>query len=73
MTEALGAIIRYCLDDLRLHRIEANVMPRNERSKRVLKGLGFEYEGASARYLRINGKWEDHEHYVLLNAKVEES
>jgi [ribosomal protein S5]-alanine N-acetyltransferase len=71
MTEALPAVIEFCFGDLALHRIEASVLPRNERSRRLLRRLGFEYEGTSKRYLKIDGEWQDHEHYVLLNARVE--
>jgi ribosomal-protein-alanine N-acetyltransferase len=42
-------------------------MPRNKRSIQVVKKRGFFYEGTSKHYLKINGKWEDHAHYVLLN------
>ncbi len=69
-TEALEYAISYLFSEYRLHRIEANVMPGNTPSKRVLQKLGFEYEGASRRYLKINGVWEDHEHYVRFNTEV---
>ena len=71
MTEALKKVISICFEDLKLHRIEANVVPRNIRSKKVLEKLGFINEGMSKKYLKINGVWEDHEHYVLLNEKIE--
>ncbi|EGJ11271.1 GNAT family N-acetyltransferase [Rubrivivax benzoatilyticus] len=71
MQEGLRAAIRWVFESLQLHRIEANVMPRNLASKRVLERLGFELEGSSRKYLKINGVWEDHQHYVLLNEGVE--
>jgi len=71
ITEALKKTVSICFDEIKLHRIEANVVPRNIRSKRVLEKLGFGYEGLSRRYLKINGLWEDHEHYVLLNDDLE--
>ena len=60
MTEALGAAVRHLFDHEGLHRVEANVMPRNAASLRVLARLGFEPEGLARRYLRIGGEWEDH-------------
>jgi ribosomal-protein-alanine N-acetyltransferase len=60
MTEALGAVILYAFSDLRLHRLQANYLPRNERSARVLRRLGFVVEGVARDYLRIDGRWEDH-------------
>ena len=70
MTEALRRAIAFVFDELQLHRIEANVMPRNLRSSRVLAKLGFVEEGLARQYLKINGVWEDHIHYVMLNDKV---
>lgn len=67
MTEALEKVIEFAFTALRLHRIEANIMPRNLRSMRVVRKLGFYDEGIAQKYLRINGTWEDHIHMVLLN------
>jgi ribosomal-protein-alanine N-acetyltransferase len=66
-TEALGELIRIAFHEMSLHRIEANIMPRNQRSLRVVEKLGFVDEGLSRDYLKINEKWEDHIHMVLLN------
>lgn len=60
MTEALGAAIDFVFDRLGLHRIEANYMPINERSGRLLRRLGFVVEGYARDYLFINGAWRDH-------------
>ncbi|AJY77297.1 GNAT family N-acetyltransferase [Paenibacillus beijingensis] len=71
MTEAIRAVVRHAFADMRLHRIEANIMPRNEASLQVVRKLGFQDEGLARRYLNINGKWEDHIHMVLLNDRIE--
>lgn len=71
MTEGLKRIVELLFSEYGLHRIEANVMPRNLRSIKVLKKLGFVDEGLSEKYLRINGGWEDHRHYVLRNRALE--
>lgn len=65
MTEAVQAVIPFVFNEIGLHRIEANVMPKNLRSKRMMEKLGFTDEGLSRKYLKINGKWEDHERFVL--------
>ncbi len=70
MTEALRRAIAFAFDEMQLHRIEANVMPRNLRSRRVLEKLGFMEEGLARQYLKINRVWEDHIHYVMLNDNV---
>lgn len=69
-TEAIGRGIAVMFADQKLHRIEANVMPRNHPSLRVLEKLGFSEEGRARKYLKINGRWEDHIHMVLLNEEV---
>ena len=71
MTEALQALIRYTFEDLKLHRIEANIIPRNAASLSVVKKLGFYEEGLALKYLLINGVWEDHIHMVLRNEQME--
>lgn len=71
MTEALKKGIQLAFNDYGLHRIEANIMPRNKPSIGLVEGLGFVNEGISRKYLQINGIWEDHYHYVLLNEAME--
>lgn len=70
VTEAIEKGIDIMFNELGIHRIEANIMPRNIRSLRVVEKLGFYNEGLAYKYLKINGKWEDHIHMVLLNDKV---
>lgn len=50
-----------------LHRMEALVMPENERSKCLLQSLGFVREGVKRQNVRLRGIWYDHEVYSLLN------
>lgn len=71
MPEAVKAIVDYGFGVLKLHRIEANIIPRNEASLSVVRKLGFQEEGLARKYLKINGKWEDHYHMVLLNEALE--
>jgi len=72
MTEAINTGIEIMFKDFGLHRIEGNVMPSNRASIRILEKLGFEYEGTAKKYLSINGRWEDHMHYTLLNDLLDE-
>ena len=71
MTEAVKCVAAFGFQNLRLHRIEGNVIPRNYASRRVLEKCGFISEGLSKKYLKINGIWEDHIHYVILNEDLE--
>lgn len=66
MGEALGLVIPFAFDTLRLHRIEAACIPGNDRSVRVLEKAGFQREGLLRAYLRINGIWQDHYLYALI-------
>lgn len=60
MHEALALSNHYMFNDMGLHRIMAAYLPHNERSGRLLAKLGFEKEGYARKYLKINGRWEDH-------------
>ena len=66
MSEALQLMLKRAFDELRLHRTEANIQPGNAASIALVRRAGFTYEGASRRYLHINGDWRDHEHWALL-------
>ena len=48
-----------------LHRLEANIQPGNLPSISIVEQLGFRQEGYSPRYLRICGRWRDHERWAL--------
>lgn len=50
----------YCFKHLGLHRLEVNIRPENEASKRVVEKLGLRYEGLRERYLHIDDDWRDH-------------
>lgn len=60
MREALPAVIDYAFSTMDLHRLEANVMPNNDRSLKLVRLLGFRDEGMSRAYLCIRNRWEDH-------------
>lgn len=71
VTEGIRKGIEVMFNEYRLHRIEANIMPKNKASLRVVEKLGFYNEGLAYKYLYINGKWEDHIHMVLRNPTLE--
>ncbi|XOV88493.1 MAG: ribosomal protein S5-alanine N-acetyltransferase [Pseudomonadota bacterium] len=60
MFEALEASNRYIFEEMGLNRIMANYLPHNERSGRLLARLGFRIEGKAEKFLKIDGRWEDH-------------
>jgi ribosomal-protein-alanine N-acetyltransferase len=65
MTEALSLISTFAFLNLKLHRIEANIQPENISSIKLVKRCGFVKEGYAKNYLKINGLWRDHIHYVI--------
>ena len=65
--EAVNAAVDFAFRGLLLHRVEANIMPRNEASLALARRCGFREEGRSPAYLCIDGVWEEHIHMVRLN------
>ena len=67
MLEAGKLVIDYAFDVLKLRRLNAGCLPDNERSVKLLLRLGFEEEGYAKKYLQINGQWQDHRLFGLVN------
>jgi len=66
MTDALQLTLDHAFGPLNLHRVEANIRPENTASIALVKRAGFRFEGLARRYLKIDGKWCDHEHWALV-------
>lgn len=70
MREALREVTRCAFRQLGLHRLEANIQPGNLASIALVKSCGFAKEGYSPRYLKLNGRWRDHERWAILASYV---
>ncbi|WP_249011797.1 GNAT family N-acetyltransferase [Conexibacter sp. DBS9H8] len=66
MAEAIEQVLEVAFLELRLHRLEANIQPGNEPSLALARRAGFQREGFSPRYLKIGGRWRDHERWAIL-------
>ncbi|HLV98946.1 MAG TPA: GNAT family protein [Ktedonobacterales bacterium] len=66
MAEAASAVLAYAFRDLGLHRVEAIIDIRNERSKGLLLKLGFTYEGNLRGRYAFRGGFDDEHYFGLL-------
>lgn len=66
MTEAVELILKFAFTNLKLHRIEANIQPENTASIAVVQRNNFIKEGFSRKYLKIGGRWRDHERWAII-------
>jgi ribosomal-protein-alanine N-acetyltransferase len=65
VAEAVVVVLQFAFEQLGLHRVEICIVPRNERSRRIVEKLKIRDEGVALRYLEINGVWEDHIRYGI--------
>jgi len=65
MLEGMRLVTRYAFDEMKLHRLEANIQPANHASIALVTKCGFQKEGFSSKYLQVFGEWRDHERWAL--------
>lgn len=70
--EALVVVLDFAFETLGLHRVQINIIPRNQASRRVVEKLRIRNEGVALRYLEINGRWEDHVRYAVTSEEWQE-
>lgn len=68
MRAGLKQVVRHAFSSLKLHRLEANIQPENLASLALVRSCGFAQEGYSPKYLKIAGRWRDHERWAIISA-----
>lgn len=66
MNEALMALLKYAFEVLDLHRLEADIDPRNTASIKTVERLGFQREGYLRERSQVGGEIQDALFYGLL-------
>jgi ribosomal-protein-alanine N-acetyltransferase len=69
MKHALKLVTKHAFGQLRLHRLEANIQPGNVASIGLVTACGFRQEGFSPSYLKVAGRWRDHERWALVKGE----
>ena len=69
MSEATQTLIRFAFEELELHRLEADVDPRNDVSIRLLERLGFQREGYLRERWLVGQEINDGVFYGLLRSE----
>lgn len=67
--EAVARLLDYLFADLALHRVRANIDPRNRSSARLLEKLGMRFEGRWVDSLWFKGGWVSEDWYAILRAE----
>jgi len=65
MSAGLQVVLSEAFGHHGLHRLEADIQPGNKESRRLVQAAGFRLEGFSPRYLKVAGRWRDHERWAI--------
>ena len=62
--EAVARLVRFGFEEMNLHRIQAEIDPRNTRSRGLVEALGFAYEGTLRGNSHLDGQFFDEAIYA---------
>jgi ribosomal-protein-alanine N-acetyltransferase len=71
MSDGVDLVVRYAFEQLRLHRLDAQIQPGNLASLKLIRRCGFRNEGYSPDLLFIDGAWQDHERWAITSTMVD--
>ena len=66
MRRALQDVLELSFGEFNLHRVEAAIMPDNQRSRSLAARLGLREVGLAKAYLELDGAWRDHILFEIL-------
>jgi len=66
-TEAATVLLDFCFDELGLHRVFAELDPRNTASVALCERLGMRHEGHFVEDMFLKGEWADTGRYAILD------
>lgn len=67
MKEGIRLVLGHAFYKIGLNRVEANIQPGNTASLALVKSIGFQKEGFSAKFLQIGNEYKDHERWAYLS------
>jgi RimJ/RimL family protein N-acetyltransferase len=73
MRRAMEEVLSMAFTDFKLNRVQAAIMPENNRSAGLVQRLGFREIGLAERYLKLNGDWRDHLLFEMVSRKPEKT
>lgn len=68
VTEAMGPVMQFGWDEMKLIRIESRCIPENIGSARVMEKLGMQYEGLLRKHLYTKGSFRDAKIYAAIRS-----
>ncbi|PSQ75739.1 MAG: N-acetyltransferase [Bacteroidetes bacterium QH_7_62_13] len=70
--ESLRLLLRYCFENLDLHRVSAEAFEYNSAWRHLIRDAGFSREGTAREYLHRNGQYWDKGFFALLEQEYRE-
>lgn len=70
--KATEELLNYAFDELKLHKVYLSVLEKNYRARSFYEKCGFKYEGTDVDAVLIDGEYQTHIWYGLIQGAVKE-